>query len=83
MAQSTAPRKVDQLPKLLDYFGGCGERANDRPIDFRIFREVNSLEETHQAGAEILTPGDTSRTMYILKKGAVAVQIHNVTVEQI
>jgi CRP/FNR family transcriptional regulator, cyclic AMP receptor protein len=59
------------------------KELNDRPIDFRIFREVNSFEETYQAGAEIVTPGDTSRTMYILKKGVVAVQIHNITVEQI
>lgn len=56
---------------------------HNRPIDFRIFKEVNALEETYQAGAEILTPGDTSHSMYIVKKGVVVVRVHNVTVEQI
>ena len=57
--------------------------ANDRATDFRIFREVNSLEATYCAGTEFLTAGDTSRMMYIIKKGVIAVQIHDVTVEQI
>ena len=57
--------------------------TNVRAIDFRIFKQVNSLEANYPAGTEILTPDDTSRMMYILKKGAVAVQVQNTTVEQI
>ena len=54
-----------------------------RAMDFRLFKNVNSLKAKYSAGSEILTPGETSHMMYIIKKGVVAVQIQNVTVEQI
>jgi CRP/FNR family cyclic AMP-dependent transcriptional regulator len=54
-----------------------------RKIDFRIFKDVKSHEATYSAGSEILKPGDTSRMMYIVKSGMVAVQIGNLTVEQV
>ena len=54
-----------------------------RKIDFRIFKAVKSYEATYSAGAEILTPGTTSRMLYVVKRGVVAVQIGNVTVEQV
>lgn len=56
---------------------------NDRAIDFRIFKEVDSHEVVFPAGTVILTPGETSRMMYIVKEGVVSVQIHNMTVENI
>ena len=58
-------------------------RTNDRAIDFRIFKEVDSHEVAYPAGSVILTPGETSRMMYIVKEGVVSVQIHNMTVENI
>ena len=57
--------------------------TNDRAIDFRIFKEVDSHEVAYPAGSVILTPGETSRMMYIVKEGVVSVQIHNMTVENI
>jgi CRP-like cAMP-binding protein len=54
-----------------------------RGIDFRIFRNVDSHESTFSAGSEILSPGETSRTMFIIKTGVVAVQIKNETIEEL
>ena len=54
-----------------------------RKTDFRLFKHVNSHEATYPAGSEILKPGDSSRMMYVIKKGVVAVHIQNMTVEQI
>ena len=59
------------------------QRPEDRPIDFRIFKTVDSVEAAYPAGAEIIGPGTASATMYVVKKGIVAVQIKGVTVEQI
>lgn len=57
--------------------------STGRAIDFRIFKEVDSLELEYAAGSVILQPGETSRMMYIVKEGVVSVQIHNMTVENI
>jgi CRP/FNR family transcriptional regulator, cyclic AMP receptor protein len=59
------------------------QRPEDRPIDFRIFKTVDSIETNYPAGAEIIGPGTMSATMYIVKKGICAVQIKDVVVEQI
>lgn len=59
------------------------ERADDRHIDFRMFRDVDSCETHYPAGSKILGPGKLSRVMYVVKKGVIAVQIQGVTVEQI
>jgi len=59
------------------------ERAEDRHIDFRIFRDVDSCETHYPAGAEILGPGKISGVMYVVKEGTVAIQIQGITVEQI
>lgn len=57
--------------------------TNGRAIDFRLFKEIDSHEITYSAGSVILTPGETSRMMYVVKQGVVSVQIHNMTVENI
>jgi CRP/FNR family cyclic AMP-dependent transcriptional regulator len=57
--------------------------AGARQVDFRILKDVKSHEASYSAGAEILTPGRISRMMYIVKSGVVAVQLGNVTVEQV
>jgi CRP-like cAMP-binding protein len=54
-----------------------------RKIDFRIFKDVKSHEAKYSAGSLILTPGETSRMMYIVKSGMVAVQVKDVTVEEV
>ena len=59
------------------------EKASERPVDFRIFRDVDCFEATYSAGTAIQTPNDPGRMMYIIAKGVVAVQVENVTVEQI
>ena len=59
------------------------ERVEDRHIDFRIFKDVDSCETHYPAGAEILGPGKISGVMCVVKKGTVAIQIHGITVEQI
>ena len=51
------------------------ERAEDRHIDFRIFRDVDSCETHYPAGAEILGPGKISGVMYVVKKGTAAIEI--------
>ncbi len=58
-------------------------RLEVRPIDFRMFRTVDSVEATYPAGAEIIGPGTMSAAMYIIQKGVVAVQIKGITVEQV
>lgn len=57
--------------------------AEERALDFRIFRDVDTIETRYPAGAEILGPGKISGVMYVLKKGSVAVQVQGVTVEEI
>lgn len=53
-----------------------------RDVDFRLFRKVDSDEVDFPAGTEIMTPGETSRTMYIIKSGVVAVQVNGKTVDE-
>jgi CRP-like cAMP-binding protein len=59
------------------------ERPEDRPIDFRMFKDIDSVEAAYPAGAEIIAPGTVNAMMYIVERGLVAVQIEGVTVEQI
>jgi CRP/FNR family transcriptional regulator, cyclic AMP receptor protein len=54
-----------------------------RKIDFRIFKDINSLEVKYRLGDDILVPGATSNRMYIVKKGTVAVIVGETIVEQI
>ena len=59
------------------------DRPEDRPIDFRVFKDIDSVEVAYSAGAAIIAPGTINAVMYVVKKGLVAVQIEGVTVEQI
>jgi CRP/FNR family cyclic AMP-dependent transcriptional regulator len=55
----------------------------DRPIDFRIFKEIYLLETHYDAGSEILGPGKAGALMFVIKSGVVNVQVQGVTVEEI
>jgi CRP-like cAMP-binding protein len=55
----------------------------DRPIDFRIFKDIYLLETHYSAGSEILGPGKAIGLMYVVKSGVVSVQVQGVTVEEI
>jgi CRP-like cAMP-binding protein len=59
------------------------ERVDDRHIDFRIFKDVDSCETHYPAGAEIIGPGKLGGVMYVVKNGIVAVQIRGITIEKI
>ncbi len=59
-----------------------GRRTEERNVDFRIFRDVDSLVVAFSAGGEIIGPGTISNVMYIIQKGLVAVQIEGATVAQ-
>ena len=58
-------------------------RLEDRPIDFRIFKDVYLLETHYSAGTEILGPGKADGLMYVVKSGVVSVQVQGVAVEEI
>jgi CRP/FNR family transcriptional regulator, cyclic AMP receptor protein len=60
-----------------------GRRRDERNVDFRIFKDVNSFVVSFSAGGEILGPGKISNVMYIIQKGVVAVQIEGATVAQL
>ena len=59
------------------------EHNKERPIDFRIFKDVDFPEQNYSEGAVILDAGAAGGVMYILKAGRVAVQLNGVTVEEI
>lgn len=59
------------------------DRPEDRPIDFRVFKDIDLVEVAYSAGVAIIAPGTINAVMYVVKKGLVAVQIEGVTVEQI
>ena len=59
------------------------EQPRERPIDFRIFKDLDLPEERHPAGSIILDSGGVGGKMYILKAGRVAVQLNGATIEEI
>jgi CRP/FNR family cyclic AMP-dependent transcriptional regulator len=77
------PRRNQGLPTIAAKVEIAMERPEDRPIDFRLFKDIDSVEAAYRAGAQIIAPGTANAMMYIVKKGLVAVQIEGVTVEQI
>ncbi len=58
-------------------------RPEDRPIDFRIFKQIYLLETHYGAGSEILGPGKAGDLMYVIKSGVVSVQVQGISVEEI
>ncbi len=58
-------------------------RPEDRPIDFRIFKDVHILETHYGAGAEIIGPGKAGGLLYVVKSGVVSVQVRGVAVEEV
>ena len=58
-------------------------RLDERPIDFRIFKDIYLLETRYAAGAEILGPGKPTGLMYVVKGGRACVQVQGVTVEDV
>ncbi|MFO1034223.1 MAG: cyclic nucleotide-binding domain-containing protein [Hyphomicrobiales bacterium] len=55
----------------------------ERPIDFRIFKDLNIPEVTIKAGQTIVSEGDDGTLMYMIRSGTVEVQVNGVPVEEI
>jgi CRP/FNR family cyclic AMP-dependent transcriptional regulator len=84
LIEATTPHAHTQgLPAIAVKGDIAMERPEDRPIDFRLFKDTDSVEAAYPAGAVIIAPGTANAMMYIVKKGVIAVQIEGVTVEQI
>ncbi len=58
-------------------------RPEDRPIDFRIFKDINLVETRYAAGSQILGPGAASGHMFVVKSGLASVQVNGVAVERV
>ncbi len=57
--------------------------AEERVIDFRIFKDIDLVETRYDAGAEIIGPGRASGLMYVIKSGLASVQVQGVVVEEV
>jgi len=55
----------------------------ERPIDFRIFKDIEVPEITVQAGTTILAEGGEGAIMFMIRSGTVEVQVNGVVVEEI
>lgn len=55
----------------------------ERPIDFRIFKDLNIPEVTIKAGQTIVSEGDDGTLMYMIRSGSVEVQVNGIPVEEI
>jgi CRP/FNR family transcriptional regulator, cyclic AMP receptor protein len=55
----------------------------ERPIDFRIFKDLNIPEVVIRAGETIVTEGEDGTLMYMIRKGTVEVRINGIPVEEI
>lgn len=55
----------------------------ERPIDFRIFKDLNIPEVSIPAGNTIVTEGDDGTLMYMIRQGTVEVQVNGIPVEEI
>lgn len=56
---------------------------DERPVDFRIFKDIDLVETRYPAGAEILGPGKADGLMFVVKSGLAHVQLQGVTVEEV
>jgi len=59
------------------------DQLKERPIDFRIFKDLNFPEVTVKAGQTIVSEGDDGTLMYMIRSGTVEVQVNGVPVEEI
>lgn len=55
----------------------------ERPIDFRIFKDLNFPEVFARAGQTIVSEGDDGTLMYVIRSGTVEVHVNGVPVEEI
>ncbi len=55
----------------------------ERPIDFRIFKDLNIPEVSIRAGQTIVSEGDDGTHMYMIRKGTVDVLVNGIPVEDI
>ena len=59
------------------------DSLKERPIDFRIFKDLNFPEMSVKAGQTIVSEGDDGTLMYMIRSGTVEVQVNGVPVEEI
>ena len=57
--------------------------AKERPLDFRIFKDLDIPEMSIGAGQLVLAEGSSGTAMYIIRSGSVAVRLNGVAVEEI
>ena len=57
--------------------------ANERPIDFRIFKDLGMPEILVAAGDTILAEGGKGAIMFVVKSGTANVLVNGIFVEQI
>jgi CRP/FNR family cyclic AMP-dependent transcriptional regulator len=57
--------------------------TEERPVDFRMFKDINLLETHYAPGSEIIGPGKAVGLMYVIKSGLASVQVQGVTVEEV
>jgi CRP/FNR family transcriptional regulator, cyclic AMP receptor protein len=59
------------------------ESSRERPIDFRIFKDLDIPEFTIAKGNTILAEGGDGAIMFVVRSGTVEVQVNGITVETI
>lgn len=55
----------------------------ERPIDFRIFKDLNIPEIIIPAGQTVVAAGEDGTLMYMIRSGTVEVQVNGIPVEEI
>ena len=59
------------------------DSLKERPIDFRILKDLNFPDVLIRAGETIVSEGDDGTLMYMIRKGTVEVRINGIPVEEI
>ena len=59
------------------------DTVRERPIDFRIFKDIEIPEITVPAGSTILAEGGDGAIMFMVRSGTVEVQVNGAVVEEI
>jgi CRP/FNR family transcriptional regulator, cyclic AMP receptor protein len=59
------------------------ESTKERPIDFRIFKDLEIPEISITAGSIVLAEGGEGAIMYMIRSGTVEVQVNGTIVEEI
>lgn len=59
------------------------EQNKERPIDFRIFKDLDIPEVTIEAGQTVISEGGDGAIMYMIRSGTVEVLVNGIVVEEI